>query len=116
MWAAISVPQPIIEEGGDVEHLPINFGVVNDGHATVDPNVESSHLFINGVEPPDWSFVIHNGIRGSSFYALPPGQALEFGYLLGPRYFQKPGAYTVRWEGENFKSPELTFRGVPRNR
>jgi hypothetical protein len=116
LWAAITVPQPIFEEGDDVEHLQINFGVVNDGQSMVNPNVESSHLFINGVEPPDWSFVIHNGIRGSSFYALPPGQALRFGYLLGPRYFQKPGVYTVRWEGENFKSPELTFRVVPRNR
>jgi hypothetical protein len=94
----------------------MSFAVVNDGVSTVDPNIESSHLFINGVEPKDWAFVIHNGIRGSSFYALPPGQTLQFGCLLGPRYFLKPGVYTVRWEGEDFKSQDLTFRVVPRNR
>jgi hypothetical protein len=116
LWAAISVPQPIFEEGADTERLAVDFGIVNDGPSTVDPNVESSHLLINGVEPQDWSFIIHNGIRGSSFYALPPGQSLQFGYLLGPRYFQKPGIYKVRWEGENFKSAELTFRVVPRQR
>src|SRR5579871_1195073 len=69
LWAAITVPQPIFEEGGEVEHLQIDFGVVNDGHSTVNPNVESSHLFINGVEPQDWRMVIGNGGRSSWFYA-----------------------------------------------
>ena len=60
--------------------------------------------------------MIGNRPRNEWFHALPPGQVLQFGYQLGPRYFQKPGIYTVRWEGENFKSSELTFRVVPRNR
>jgi len=42
LWAAISVPQPIFEEGGDTERLQVNFGVVNDGHSTVNPNVALS--------------------------------------------------------------------------
>lgn len=116
LWAAISVPQPIFVEGGDTDRLQIYFGVYNDGHSPVSPNVESSHLFVNGVEPQDWSFVIGNGIRNELFASLPPGETLRFTYLLGPRYFEKPGIYAVRWEGENFRSPELTFRVVPRNR
>jgi hypothetical protein len=116
LWAAITVPQPIYVEGSETDRLQIYFGVFNDGHSAVSPNVESSHLYINGVEPQDWWFVISNGIRNELFSSLPPGQALQFTYLLGPRYFQKPGIYTVRWDGENFRSPELTFRVVPRNR
>jgi hypothetical protein len=116
LWAAISVPKPIFDEGFDTEHLQIYFGVYNDGDLVVAPKVESSHLFINGVEQQDWSYVIGNGIRNELFSSLPPGETLEFTYLLGPRYFQKPGIYRVRWESDNFKSPDLTFRVVPRNR
>jgi len=115
LWAAISVPQPIFYES-HIEDLQMSFALVNDGGSTVDPKIGSSHLLINGVEPQDWSFVIGNGPRNEWFKALPPAQVLQFGYQLGPRYFQKPGIYIVRWEGENFKSPELTFRVVPRNR
>jgi hypothetical protein len=115
LWAAITVPQPIFYESS-LEDLSMSFAVVNDGVSTIDPNIESSHLLINGVEPKDWFIVIGNGPRNEWFSALLPGQVLQFGYHLGPRYFQKPGVYTVRWQGENFKSPELTFRVVPRNR
>jgi hypothetical protein len=115
LWAAISVPQPIFYQDR-IEDLQMTFAVVNDGGSTVDPKIGSSHLLINGVEPQDWSFVIGNGPRNEWFNALPPGKTLQFTYLLGPRYFQKPGVYTVRWEGDNFKSPDLTFRVVPRNR
>jgi hypothetical protein len=114
LWAAISVPQPIYVEGYETEHLQIYFGVYNDGASAVGPNVESSHLYINGVEPQDWPFVIGNGIRNDLFRSLPPGEILQFTYLLGPQYFQKPGVYTLRWEGESFKSSELTFRVAPR--
>jgi hypothetical protein len=114
LWAAISAPQSIYVEGSETERLQIYFGVYNDGASAVGPNVESSHLYINGVEPKDWSLVISNGIRNELFSSLPPGQTLQFTYLLGPRYFQEPGIYRVRWE--NFKSPDLTFRVVPRNR
>ena len=115
LWAAITVPQPIYLEGYETKHLEIYFAVYNDGDLAVGPQVESSHLFINGVEPENWSYVIGNGIRNDLFRSLPSGEILQFNYLLGPAYFVKPGIYTVRWEGENFKSPELTIRVVPRS-
>jgi hypothetical protein len=111
LWAGISVAQPIFGEGG-VEKLQISFGVVNDGIATVDPRIGSSHLSINGVEPKDWIFVINNGLRTPEFQALPPGHFLSFSYTLG-RYFAKPGVYTVRWWGENFRAQPITLRVLP---
>src|SRR5437667_3310433 len=80
LWAAISV-RPIYWEG-KTDALQVHFGLVNDGSSTINPNIESSHLLINGVEPKDWSLVIHNGPRTPSDYALPPGQPLIFGYAL----------------------------------
>jgi hypothetical protein len=36
-----------------------------------------------------------------------------FTYQLGSRYFAAPGVYTVRWEGQNFRPPDITFRVMP---
>ena len=112
LWSAISVTQPVVhlKEAGK---LQVFFAVVNDGDTVADPHIESSHLFVNGAEPKDWAFVISNGLRTSYFTALPPGQALSFTYQLGSRYFATPGIYTVRWEGPNFRSPEITLRVMP---
>lgn len=111
LWAGISVSQPIISQGGTAR-LQINFGLYNNGPLAVNPKIGASHLYINGIEPGDWLIVINNGIRNREFEALPPGHFLSFGYALGS-YFEKPGVYTLRWESDNFRSPELTFRVVP---
>jgi|ERR1700680_1609756 len=112
LWATISV-HPTIYYEGNTDALQVHFGLVNDGSSTVNPNIESSHLLINGVEPKDWSNVIINGLRTPSFRALPPGQTLDFSYVLG-RYFQKPGVYTVGWQGAHFKAADITLRVLPR--
>jgi archaellum component FlaG (FlaF/FlaG flagellin family) len=111
LWAVISVPQPIFY-GRETNALQIGFGVFNDGRSPMNPTIDSSHLFINGVELKDWLFIVTNGPRTSSFSSLPPGQFLRFSAVLG-KYFQKPGAYTVRWECETFKATEITFRVLP---
>jgi archaellum component FlaG (FlaF/FlaG flagellin family) len=114
LWAAISV-QPSVFVEGHTNALQLYFWVVNDGSSPINPKVESSHLLINGVEPKDWSFVIGNGLRSPQFYALPPGQLLEFTYLLD-RYFMKPGIYTVGWFGERFKALDISIRVLPAHR
>jgi hypothetical protein len=114
VWAGIAVQQPIFAEGG-VDTLLVKFGVFNGGTSTINPSVETSHLLINGVEPEDWRNVIINGLRTPQFNSLPPGEWLDFGMALG-RYFRRPGVYRVRWEGDNFKTAELTFRVVPGHR
>jgi archaellum component FlaG (FlaF/FlaG flagellin family) len=114
LWAAISV-QPSVFVEGHTEALQLYFYVVNDGSSPINPKVESSHLLINGVEPKDWSNVISDGLRSPLFYALPPGQLLEFTYLL-EQYFRKPGIYTVGWSGENFKALDISIRVLPAHR
>jgi len=111
LWAGISVSRPVFSEA-DSTGLLFTFAVVNDGTSDANPDLESSHLFINGVERQDWTFVIFADLRSPYFRSLPPGRTIFVGYLLG-RYFQKPGVYTVRWESANFKSADLVFRIVP---
>ena len=98
-------------EGGTA-NLQIYFGVVNDGRSTVNPKIGASHLSVNGVEPKDWLIGINNGPRTLEFQALPPGHFLSFSYMLG-RYFAKPGIYTVRWWGQNFRAQPITLRVLP---
>ena len=111
LWAAMAINQPVFSKN-EKGNLTLTFAIVNDGDYTVNPGVAKSHLFINGVELKQWEFINTNGPKGSFNTALPPKRTLLFGYGLG-EYFQKPGVYTVRWEGEHFKAPDLTFRILP---
>src|SRR4051812_47508893 len=106
IWAGISVPEPVFSSDR-IEAMQINFAVVNDGVAVLDPQIAAWRLLVNGVELKQWPLIIGNGGQGSTFNALPPGQAYRFTYVLG-KYFRKPGIYVVRWEGVNFRSRELT--------
>ena len=115
LWIGIAVSKPAYSID-ETARLQVFFAVVNDGESVVNPGIGSSHLFINGVEPQDWSFVINNGLRTPQFTALQPGDVLSFGYQLGPRYFAKPGQYVLRWQVGTFRSAETTFRVLPRQR
>jgi len=112
LWAAIGVTRPLIPLS-EAKMIQVSFAVVNDGPTTVNPGADSSHLYINGVEPIDWYLVLGNGPRTTDFTSLAPGKFIEFGALLGSSYFTKPGIYSLRWEGPNFKAPEITFRVMP---
>jgi RNA polymerase sigma factor (sigma-70 family) len=115
LWAGISVTQPVFESKNTTINgiFQINFTVVNDGDKTIDPDIGSSELLVNGKPMKDWDFIIHNGPRDDRWTALPPGDCLEFGYGLGDR-FEKPGIYRVQWKGKNFQSAEIVFRVLPR--
>jgi hypothetical protein len=110
--ATISVAQAVFHVK-ETKTLNVNFTVTNAGAATVDPDIRSTQLLVNGAVQEGWLMVMANGPRTSQFEALPPGQTLRFGAQLGSRYFAKPGVYKVRWKGPNYETPEITFRVVP---
>ena len=111
LWAAMAINQPVFSKN-EKGNLTLFFAIVNDGDSTVNPGIAKSHLFINGVELKQWEFINGNGPRGSNFTALPPKRTVLFSCGCGS-YFSGPGVYTVRWWGENFKAPDITFRVVP---
>ncbi|WFB37480.1 hypothetical protein P3T73_06875 [Kiritimatiellota bacterium B12222] len=112
LWAAVSVTKPVFQSNS-TENLQIFFALVNDGKTTVNPETDSSRLFINGKELEAWSFIVANGPRSMNYNALPPGGSIVFTYAMG-NYFTNSGIYKVRWEGENFKTSEITFRVLPK--
>ena len=111
LWAAISVSDPLFQEGG-TKDLMIHFTLVNDGNAVVDPRIESSKISVNGEELENSGFIFGNGIRSSNWNALAPGDALRFTYGL-EQYFLKPGIYKVSWKGEDFETSTIVFRVMP---
>ncbi len=114
LWSAITVSQPVFQQGR-TENLLIWFAVVNDSNATVDPKIGDSHLFINGKELKDWGFIVANGPGLMYYDSLPPNKTVEFTKGMGD-YFKTPGIYKLRWEGRNFRAPEITFRVTPKHK
>ena len=94
---------------GEEAGLSVEFTLVNDGEAEIDPKIGESRIVVNGKELADSGLILGNGPRDARFAALPPGEHLRFGYALGD-HFQEPGIYRVSWRGANFRSPEVVFR------
>ena len=111
LWAAISVQNPVFPKNRAYD-LAITFGIVNDGRTPVNPGIGSSRLFINGVELHDWHIIAINGPCTTFCEALPPGRTLLFSKGLG-NCFQRPGVYTVRWEGQDFRTLDLMLGVLP---
>ena len=112
LWASLSVNQPVFQEG-DTDRLNLSFALVNDGAKLINPKVSRSKLVVNGKALADSDFLLGNGPRDARFEALSPGDHLLFGYALG-KVFARPGSYRVCWEGEGFRSAEITFRVLPK--
>jgi hypothetical protein len=114
LWAGISVSQPVFVGKNDTVPgiFQINFTMINDGDKTIDPEISSSKLLINGKELKDWPILVSNGPKDNRFKALPPGDYLLFGSGLG-KYFEEPGIYKVSWQGKAFQSNEIEFRVLP---
>ncbi|HEX8097111.1 MAG TPA: hypothetical protein VF507_03705, partial [Pyrinomonadaceae bacterium] len=72
LWAAISVSEPLFQEGWTTG-LTIHFTVVNDGAETTDPRLGASKIIINGKELENSGFIFDNGPRDGRWKALPPG-------------------------------------------
>jgi hypothetical protein len=110
LWAAVSVPEPLVATG-QTGRLMLYFAMVNDGDKPVDPKVSSWRLNINGSDHPDSEFTFANGPRDARWKSLPAGDRLQFGYALGG-WFKEPGIYRVTWKGDGFESAPVVFRVV----
>jgi hypothetical protein len=113
LWAAISVSDPVRDlDVQTQDRFMLHFGIVNDGDKTVNPEMNSSQLLINGKELKNWAFLLMNGPGEDRDEALPPGEAIQFGMDFG-KYFEEPGIYKVVWKGKDFQSSEIVFRVLP---
>jgi hypothetical protein len=111
LWAALAVNHAAFRRG-EAEGLYVEFTLVNDGEATVDPKVGESRIVVDGAELADSGLILGNGPRDARFAALPPGDYLRFGSALGD-HFREPGIYRVAWRMADFRSPEVVIRVLP---
>jgi hypothetical protein len=121
IWAGVSVSRPIfdwrpqVKIPGEVpQQLMLYFTLVNDSDKTVDPEVRSSELLINGKPFERWQFRLGNGPRDEWRDALPAGEFTTFSFGMN-HYFQKPGIYRIMWKGKRFQSREIEFRVIGPN-
>jgi len=108
IWAAVGINDLLFREGF-TDSLQIFFTLVNDGNKTVDPQLLSTRIMVNGRELEDSAFILGNGPCGPNCESLPPGETVGRTLAIG-RYFQKPGIYKVSFESPSFKTPTIMFR------
>ena len=111
LWAAISINEPVFITGW-TNNLQIFFTLVNDTGRTINPEIESSQIIVNGNPWPDSGFILGNGPMSNNFTALPPKDYIMFEKGLGEK-FKEPGIYRIFWKGKSFETPEIVFRVLP---
>jgi hypothetical protein len=111
LWAGISVSEPIIALKKGMQTPTLFFGLINAGDTTVDPEVGSSTLLVNGKVPKNWDISINQGPRDKRWQALPPGDNLRPAIAFFEELWQ-PGIYKVKWKGKHFESAEIVFRVI----
>lgn len=115
LWAGLSVNHAVFHPGLSSSRLTVSFGLVNDSDKTINPDLDSSKLLVNGKELENWILIINNGIQPHNRDAIRPGDYLLFSIALEER-FRLPGEYRLVWKGKEFQSAELVFRVLPPDR
>jgi RNA polymerase sigma factor (sigma-70 family) len=109
LWAGMSVNQPLFRVGQNTNLLQFNFALINESDKVIDPEIPGyPRLIVNGKEL-DLSSIPGVGPRDERFKALLAGDNLQFGMGAG-QFFDRPGVYSVYWQGVGFRSNEVVFR------
>jgi len=86
-------PEHVTE--ADLDELTVRVRVANDGDRTVDLQLPSSTLTVDGEELQAWNLAIGNGARDARESALPPGDSIEAARVLGRWLVDEPGDHEV---------------------
>jgi hypothetical protein len=112
LWAGISVSRPLLDLNAyTVDPFMLRFGIVNETGKTVNPEIKSAKLLVNGKEmdiTPKGALI---ELSDDRWDALPTGDYLSFSVDVS-KYFDKAGTYRVVWKGKSFQSQEILFRVV----
>lgn len=87
--------QPLRLTMAELEDFTLAIHAHNLGTNTVDPQLMSARLLVNGVNSEVFGLAVSNGIREDHWYALPPGQEVSLQWTLGYSLFEKPGEYAL---------------------
>lgn len=114
IWAGISVNRPLYTQES-VKSLTLTLALYNDSDEDFNSKAELrfSQLIVNGKELKDWDLIIASGPRDERHEVLGPHEDLDLTFNMGEQ-FAKPGTYKVSWKSKYFRSPEITFRVLPK--
>lgn len=85
----------------ELESFTLTVSARNQSAQTIDPQLMSARLHVNGVESEVFGEAVSNGIREEAWSALPPGKEVAMSWSLGYSLFEKPGDYSLvlDWHG-----------------
>lgn len=86
----------------NLDELTVRVSVANEGDETVDLELPSSILTVDGEELQAWNLAIGNGARDVRESALEPGESVAAARVLGGSLVRAPGEHEI----------ELTVLGV----
>jgi hypothetical protein len=95
--------QPLRCTMADLGDFTLTINARNPSADTVDPQLMSARLLVNGVNSEVFGEAISNGIREEAWFSLPPGQTVSLKWTLGYSLFEQPGEYALilDWWGEH---------------
>jgi hypothetical protein len=87
--------------------LDISGTVTNAGDSTVDTQLATSSLLVNGQASDVWGWAIANGLRSEREFALPPGEQVEFRRVLPSSLLPGLGRHELVLEVHGHRSPTV---------
>lgn len=86
----------------------VGFTVTNAGTEVLDPDLNRSHLLVNGAAAKPWNMALGNSGHEKKWRALPPGESVSGRWHLADELFPTPGDYQLVLEVMGVKSAPVT--------
>jgi hypothetical protein len=91
----------------ELESLTVELSVTNENDETIDLQLPSSTLLVDGQRSLSWNIAIANGAREARESALPPGDSITVARVMGSGLVKDPGDHEVVIEVRGVRSPPV---------
>ncbi len=88
-----------------LDSLTVQVSVTNEDTETIDLQLPSSTLLVDGVPSRSWNIAIGNGAREARESALPPGDSIQVARVMGDGLVREPGDHEAVLEVRGVPSP-----------
>jgi hypothetical protein len=90
---------------GELESLTVDLTVTNEDDETVDLQLSSSTMLVDGERSLSWNIAIANGAREARESALPPGDSITVSRVMGSGLVRDAGDHEIVVEVRGVRSP-----------
>jgi hypothetical protein len=89
----------------ELDSLRVDLSVTNEDSETIDLQLPSSTMLVDGERSPSWNVAIANGAREARESALPPGDSITVSRVMGSGLVREPGDHEIVIEVRGVRSP-----------